>query len=411
MISYSEHLLPNGLRLLVHENHDTQLAAVNLLYDVGARDEDEGRTGFAHLFEHLMFGGSAHIPDYDAVTQKIGAENNAFTNNDITNYYLSFPANNLETAFWLESDRMFQLDFSERSLEVQRQVVVEEFKQRYLNQPYGDVWLKLRPLVYTHHPYRWATIGQDVAQIEGAQLYEVEAFFYKHYRPDNAILSVAGRVNTAEVVRLAEKWFGPIAAGGRPPRQLPTEPEQLQPRELHIEADVPVNAFYRVYPMPARRSAGYAACDLLSDVLSRGKSARLYRVLVKERQLCSSVNAYITGDQDPGMFVITGQLVKGVTHAQALAAVEELLDELKNEAVSPDTLEKLHNNVVSTLTFAETQVLNVAMNLGYYALLGDAGQLNREADHYRSIDAAQLQAQARQLFVAHRANTLYYHAR
>ncbi len=410
MIHFHKHTLSNGLRLLVHENPHTQLAAVNLLYDVGARDEDPQRTGFAHLFEHLMFGGSVNIPNYDEVAQQLGAENNAFTNNDITNYYLSFPANNLETAFWLESDRMFRLDFSERSLEVQRQVVIEEFKQRYLNQPYGDVWLKLRPLAYQYHPYKWATIGKEIRHIEEATLADVEAFFYKHYRPDNCILSVAGNVNTAEVIRLAEKWFGPIEPGNRPPRVLPVEPPQLVARSLHVTAPVPVDAFYRAYPMPGRHDDAYPVCDLLSDVLSRGKSARLYRSLVKEKQLLTSVNAYVTGDQDPGLFVITGNLVKGITHEEVLEAVEAELELLKNHPIPSEELQKLHNNIEATMLFAETSVLNVAMNLGYFELLGDAGQINREVARYAAIGAGEIQFQSHALFQAQKANTLYYHA-
>ncbi len=410
MIQFSKHTLSNGLRLIIHENHHTQLAAVNLLYDVGARDEESDRTGFAHLFEHLMFGGSTNIPNYDEVAQQLGAENNAFTNNDITNYYLSFPANNLETAFWLESDRLFSLDFSERSLEVQRQVVIEEFKQRYLNQPYGDVWLKLRPLAYHLHPYQWATIGKNIQHIEEASLEDVKAFFLKHYRPDNCILSVAGNVNTAEVIRLAEKWFGPIAAGHRPQRQLPVEPDQTEARSMHVTAPVPVDAFYVAYPMPGRRDAAYAACDLLSDVLSHGKSARLYRSLVKEQQLCTSVNAYVTGDQEPGLFVLSGNLVKGITHDQALEAIQKELDLLMTTLISEEEMQKMQNNIESTMVFAETNVLNVAMNLGYFELLGDANQINHEVAKYAAITAEDLRKQAGQIFQVHKANTLYYHA-
>lgn len=410
MINFSQHRLSNGLRLLIHENHDTQLAAVNLLYDVGARDEEPDRTGFAHLFEHLMFGGSANIADYDAITQQIGAENNAFTNNDITNYYLSFPANNLETAFWLESDRMKQLDFSTRSLDVQRQVVIEEFKQRYLNQPYGDAWLKLRPLVYKKHPYQWATIGKNIEHIENATLEDVEAFFYKHYRPNNCILSVAGRVNTKEVVKLAEKWFGDIPAGDRPVRNLPQEDPQTEARSLHLHADVPVDAFYLAFPMPGRLHPDYIACDMLSDILSRGKSARLYRSLVKEKKYCSQIQAYVSGDQDPGMFVVSGRLVKGITHEQAINAVFEEFKLLQEQQLNSEEMQKLYNNIESTLRFGETQILNVAMNLGYYALLGDANGINLELARYRAVDAADLQKQAQQLFQHQQSNTLYYHA-
>src|SRR5690554_812885 len=230
MVKYNRFILKNGLRVLVHEDPSTPMAVMNILYDVGARDEDEDQTGFAHLFEHLMFGGSVNIPQYDKPLQLVGGENNAFTSNDITNYYITLPAVNLETAFWLESDRMLGLAFNEKSLEVQRNVVCEEFKQRYLNQPYGDAWLRLRPLAYQVHPYRWATIGRALEHIEQARMEDVKAFFAKHYTPENAILAVAGHVRTDDVKQLAEKWFGPISSGERYVRRLPVEPEQLEPR-------------------------------------------------------------------------------------------------------------------------------------------------------------------------------------
>jgi predicted Zn-dependent peptidase len=410
MIEYHQHTLSNGLRVIAHPNQHSQLGAFNLMYDVGARDEQPDKTGFAHLFEHLMFGGSANIPDYDAIAQRMGAENNAFTNNDITNYYLTFPANQLETAFWLESDRMLQLDFSERSLEVQRQVVIEEFKQRYLNQPYGDVWLKLRPLAYKKHPYQWATIGKEVSHIENATLADVEAFFYKHYRPDNAVLAVSGPYTPDQVFALAEKWFGGIPASGRPARKLPTEPKQLAERRLQVQAEVPVDALYMAFHMPGKGKAGFYAADLLSDVLSRGKSARLYRRLVKEQGMFSQLQAYVTGDQDPGLFVINGQLVKGKSMADAEQAVWAELRRLQEELVAEQELQKNLNQIEASLVFAETQGLNVAMNLCYFTLMGDVSAINHEIDQYRAITVRDLQAQAKQLFTPQNASILEYHA-
>ena len=411
MITYEKHTLSNGLRVILHHNPSTLMGAFNLMYDVGARDEQPDKTGFAHLFEHLMFGGSVNIPEYDAVAQQIGAENNAFTNNDITNYYLTFPANQLETAFWLESDRMLQLDFSERSLEVQRSVVIEEFKQRYLNQPYGDVWLKLRPLAYQEHPYRWATIGKELAHIENATLEDVKSFFYTHYRPDNAVLAISGPFEAAQVFALAEKWFGDIPASGRPPRQLPVESPQLAQRRLVVEAEVPVDALYMAFHMPAKGAAGYYAVDLISDVLSRGKSSRLYRRLVKEQSLFSQVNAYVTGDQDPGLFVVSGQLVRGVSMADAEAAVWQELKRLQTELLSEEELQKNLNQIESSLIFSETQGLNVAMGLAYHTIMGDTANINNDLANYRAVTPKILQAQANQILQAHQASILEYHAK
>lgn len=410
MITYQKHTLSNGLRVVAHQNYDTQLGTFNLMYDVGARDEQADKTGFAHLFEHLMFGGSVNIAEYDAVAQRIGAENNAFTNNDITNYYLTFPANQLETAFWLESDRMLQLDFNDRSLEVQRAVVIEEFKQRYLNQPYGDVWLKLRPLAYTKHPYLWATIGKELSHIENATLEDVKAFFYTHYRPDNAVLCVSGPFEPAHIFALTEKWFGEIPASGRPARKLPVEPEQLVQRREIVQADVPVDALYIAFHMPAKGKPGYHATDMLTDVLSRGKSSRLYRRLVKEQGLFSQVNAYITGEQDPGLLLVSGQLVRGVTMADAEAAIWTELQRLQNELVPQEELQKNLNQIEASLIFSETQGLNVAMNLAYYTLQGDTEAINSDFEHYRVLTPKDLQAQAQFLFQTHKASILEYHA-
>jgi predicted Zn-dependent peptidase len=326
---------------------------LNVLYDVGARDENPNQTGFAHLFEHLMFGGSVNIPSYDEPLQRVGGENNAFTSNDITNYYITLPAVNLETACWLESDRMLSLAFSEKSLEVQKNVVCEEFKQRYLNQPYGDVWLKMRPLAYEKHPYQWATIGKNLAQIEEAKMEDVKAFFNTFYVPSNAILVVAGAVKTAEVKKLVEQWFGPIPSGIKPVRNLPQEPAQLQEKRQIVEAKVPLNALYMAFHMPARQDAGYYAADLLSDILSRGNSSRLYRSLLKEQQLFSNINAYHLGSIDPGLFVVEGKPAPGVSMEKAEASIWQELDRLKNESVGEDELAKVKNKMESTMEFAE----------------------------------------------------------
>jgi zinc protease len=408
MVDFNRFTLSNGLRVLVHEDDTTPMAVLNILYDVGARDEEPGKTGFAHLFEHLMFGGSINIPSYDEPLQRVGGENNAFTSNDITNYYITLPATNLETAFWLESDRMLSLAFSEKSLETQRNVVCEEFKQRYLNQPYGDVWLKLRPLAYQVHPYQWATIGQDLAQIEHARMEDVKAFFNKHYNPSNAIMVVGGNVKTEEVRQLAEKWFAPIPSGNKYLRNLPVEPEQRVPRKEIVYADVPLNAIYMAFKMPARRDPAYQTFDLMSDVLSQGQSSRLYNSLLKEQQLFSDIHAYITSSMDEGLFVIEGKLIEGVTVAEAEAAVWKELEFIKTTRVTDEEITKVKNKSESIMVFAELSLLDKAMNLAYYELLGDADWLNAEIDKYLAVTPEKIQEAAQATFHPDKCSTLYY---
>lgn len=408
MVDFNRFTLANGLRVLVHEDDTTPMAVLNILYDVGARDEEEGKTGFAHLFEHLMFGGSVNIPVYDEPLQRVGGENNAFTSNDITNYYITLPATNIETAFWLESDRMLSLAFSEKSLETQRNVVCEEFKQRYLNQPYGDVWLKLRPLAYKKHSYRWATIGQDLQQIENASMEDVKAFFKKHYNPQNAIMVVGGNVKTEEIKLLAEKWFASIPAGDKYVRNLIQEPVQTEERKETVIANVPLNAFYMAFKMPARRDADYQTYDLLSDVLSQGQSSRLYNSLLKEQQLFSDIHAYITSSLDEGLFVIEGKLSEGVAVETAETAVWAELHQISTEEVSQTELTKVKNKSESIMVFAEMNLLDKAMNLAYYELLGDADGLNTEINKYLAVDAAQILKAAKKTFVREQCSTLYY---
>lgn len=408
MISFERFTLSNGLRVLVHEDATTPMAVLNILYDVGARDEDPDQTGFAHLFEHLMFGGSRNIPVFDEPLQRVGGENNAFTSNDITNYYITLPATNLETAFWLESDRMLSLAFSDKSLQVQRNVVCEEFKQRYLNQPYGDVWLKLRPMAYQVHPYRWATIGKELSHIEQATMDDVKAFFNKHYRPSNAIMVVAGAVKVNEVKALAERWFGDIAAGDINPRKLPVEPRQTAPRREIVNGNVPLNAIYMAFHMSSRYQDVYYASDLISDILSRGQSARLYRRLVKEQKLFSDINAYLTGSLDAGLFVIEGKPSPGVTLEDAEKAIWVELDQLKDELVIEQELTKVKNKMESTMVFTEMSLLDKAMNLAYFELLGDANQVNSEIEKYLEVSTQDIQDQARQIFRKENSSTLYY---
>ncbi|HEY1060964.1 MAG TPA: pitrilysin family protein [Daejeonella sp.] len=411
MVSFERFTLANGLKVLVHEDPTTPMAVVNILYDVGARDEHPDQTGFAHLFEHLMFGGSVNIPSYDEPLQRVGGENNAFTSNDITNYYITLPSVNLETAFWLESDRMLSLAFSEKSLEVQRNVVCEEFKQRYLNQPYGDVWLKLRPMAYKQHPYQWATIGKSLDHIENANIEDVKAFFARHYNPSNAIMVVGGDVKLEEVKRLSEKWFGNIPAGEKLARLLPMEDDQTEERKETVNANVPLNAIYKVFHMPSRTEAGYYPADLISDVLSRGNSSRLFRNLLKDQKLFSDINAYLTGSLDAGLFVVEGKPLPGISMEVAEAAIWKELEKISTELVPEAELTKVKNKMESTMVFSEMSLLDKAMNLAYFELLGDADQLNSETQKYLDVSAEEIRAQAAHIFRKENSSTLYYLAK
>lgn len=408
MIKFEKFTLNNGLKVIVHQDNTTPIVAFNLLYNVGARDEDENKTGFAHLFEHLMFGGSVNIPNFDEPLQFVGGDNNAFTSNDITNYYITLPKNNLETAFWLDSDRMLSLAFTEKSLEVQRQVVIEEFKQNYLNQPYGDVWLLLRPLAYQNHPYKWATIGKEISHIENATMQDVKDFFYKHYLPNNAILSVAGDVDVAEIKKLAEKWFGNIPSGNAPKRDLPIEPKQKEERRLSVERDVPANAIYKAYHMCKKTDDDFYATDLLSDLLSLGNSSRLYQALVKEQKLFSEISAYVMGSFDDGLFIINGNLQDNISFEIAEKAIEQELTKIKETLVQAKELEKVKNKIISTLLFSETSVLNKAMNLAISELLGDANDVNTEEEKYMKVTPEDIKQIANKILVPTNCSTLIY---
>ncbi|WP_300694457.1 pitrilysin family protein [uncultured Bacteroides sp.] len=404
----NKHCLSNGLRLVHSEDRSTQMVALNIVYDVGARDEHPEHTGFAHLFEHLMFGGSANIPDYDTPLQSAGGENNAWTNNDITNYYLTVPKSNVEIGFWLDSDRMLELAFSEQSLDVQRGVVIEEFKQRCLNQPYGDVGHLLRPLAYRVHPYRWPTIGKELSHIEQATLEEVKDFFYRFYAPNNAVLAVTGNISWEKTVALTEKWFGPVPRRNVPPRQLPQEPEQTEARRLTVERPVPLDALFMVYPMCNREHPDYFAFDILSDVLSNGRSSRLSRQLVQEQKLFSSIDAYISGTRDAGLLHISGKPAAGVSLEEAEAAVLRELEELCQTPVGEQELEKVKNKFESTQIFGNINYLNVATNLAWFELTGQAEDIDREVERHRAVTAEQLQRVARETFREENSVVLYY---
>jgi zinc protease len=411
MIEFDKFTLKNGLRVIVHRDETTPMAAVNILYNIGSKDEDPERTGFAHLFEHLMFGGSVNIPNYDEPLQMVGGDNNAWTNNDITNYYLTVPKANLETAFWLESDRMLSLAFSEKSLEVQRSVVIEEFKQRYFNQPYGDVWLHLRPLAYKEHPYQWPTIGKSIDHIEKATLEEVKDFFFHHYAPNNAIMVVAGNVDTQQVKELSEKWFGPIERREVPVRNLPVEPVQNEFRSKRIDSNVPYDAIYMAFHMGKRMDDDFYIIDLVSDVLSNGQSSRIFQSLVKERNLFSSIDAYITGEFEPGLFLITGKLVEGVAMETAETAIWEELNKMATTKVDEYELQKVKNKVESTLVFSEISYLNKAMTLATHELLGEADDINKEVDKYQKVSTDDILNSSAKIFRKENCSTLYYYSK
>ncbi|TRZ81799.1 MAG: insulinase family protein [Sediminibacterium sp.] len=411
MIQFEKFQLDNGLKVLVHQDTSTPMAVVNVLYNVGAKDEDPAKTGFAHLFEHLMFGGSVNIPVYDEPLQRAGGENNAYTTNDLTNYYCQIPAENIETAFWLESDRMLSLAFSKKSLEVQRKVVCEEFKEHYINKPYGDAWHKMRSLAYTQHPYRWMTIGASLAHVEEATMEDVKDFFFQFYRPNNAILVVTGNVETEQVKQLAQKWFGPIAAGKPYLRNLPKEPVQEKSRTMDVRADVPLDMLMMTWHMGGRFDEGYHATDLITEVLGGGTSARLYEQLIKVKQIFSSIDCYHFGTVDPGLLVIEGKLVKGISMAVAEKAVLEEIEKIKNEILDAKEVQKVINKTESVICFEDMSIMNRAHSLAYYELLGDADLMNKELSLYQRVTPTMIQQTAQEIFQENNRNTLYYYSK
>ena len=412
MIDFQRFILNNGLRVIVHEDNSTPLVAVNLLYDVGSRDENPTRTGFAHLFEHLMFAGSVNVPDFDQPIQHAGGENNAFTNNDMTNFYASVPAENLETLLWIESDRMLALSINARTFKVQRKVVVEEFNETTLNEPYGDMWHLMSDMVYKVHPYRWPVIGLEPKHIEEANLTEVKDFYKKFYVPNNAILVVAGNLekcgSTEGVVQRIENWFGNITKGAVPPRELPPEPRQTSQIRKIVESNVPLEALYIAFRSPARRDDDYYAVDLLTDVLSNGSSSRFYRRLLKEQRLFSEIDCFQIGNIDPSVIIIEGKPSEGTSIEKAEAAIWDELELLKNDLIAENELQKLKNKIESQQAFGDAGALNKAMNLAYYELLGDANLINTEINNYNKVSAQDIQRVAKEIFTKENSAVLFY---
>jgi zinc protease len=408
MIKFEKFILNNGLRVIVHEDKSTPMAVLDVIYDVGARDEEPHRTGFAHLFEHLMFGGSIHIPSYDEPLQMAGGENNAYTTNDLTNYYLQLPAENLETAFWLESDRMLSLAFDENSLEVQRKVVAEEFKEHYINKPYGDVWHKMRELAYKVHPYKWMTIGKELSHVENSQLQDVKNFFFKHYTPANAILTVAGNLSTDKVKRLAEKWFGDIPSGEKYVRKIPQEPKQTAAAHLEVKAPVPLDALYKCWHISSRLDKRYYVTDLITEILGGGASSRLFQSLVKEQQLFSNIQCSHFGSIDAGLLFLDGKLIKGTTMQQAEKAINIELDKIKNQLVENSELEKVKNKTESLMAFEDISLVNRANSLATYELLGDADLMNKELGRYQAVTVEEIKNECRTIFADENCSTMYY---
>lgn len=408
MIKFEQFILDNGLNVIIHEDNSTPMAVVNVLYNVGARDENPTKTGFAHLFEHLMFGGSINIPNYDEPLQMAGGENNAYTTNDLTNYYIQLPAQNIETAFWLESDRMLSLAFSEKSLEVQRKVVCEEFKEHYINKPYGDVWAKMRDLAYSVHPYKWMTIGKELSHVENATLQDVKDFFKKHYNPSNAILVVAGNIKTATVLPLIKKWFGSIPNGEKYIRNLPKEPKQLHAKVLEHKANVPLDALVKTWHVDSRLNKGYYVTDLITDILGGGGSSRLYEKLVKEKQIFANIDCYHFGSIENGLLAIEGKLVKGKTMDEAEAAINQEIDSLTQNIIADKELQKVINKTESTIAFEDMALMSRANSLAFYELIGGASLMNTELEKYHQITAQDILNYAQEIFNVNNSSTLRY---
>lgn len=409
MIQFTRTILDNGLTVICNRDKSTPFVSVNVLYKVGSRNEQPDKTGFAHLFEHLMFGGSEHIENFDHHVQLAGGESNAYTTNDLTNYYITIPAANIETALWLESDRMAGLNFSQQALEVQKQVVIEEFKQRYLNNPYGDLWLKLRPLAYQQHPYRWATIGVSPEHIEKATLEDVKAFFYRFYTPDNAIIAISGNIEEERALELVKKWFGDIPPGNYPPTAIPQEPVQTAPRRLVIpDNPVPADAIYKVFHIGKRSSENFYVCDIISDILSNGQSSRLYLNLIKNSRLFSSIDAYVSGDADPGLFIFSGKLSEGTDIHQAEAAIDREIEKFIQDEIAEREIQKVINKTEARIAYSEINYQNKAGNLAFFEFLGDVNLINTEDQNYSSVNREKIKATARAIFREENSSTLYY---
>lgn len=410
MIRYTRTVLDNGLRLLVHEDPSTELVAVNIVYDVGSKDESPDRTGFAHLFEHLMFGGSEHAASFDDPIQYAGGECNAFTNSDLTNFFCLLPADNLELALFLEADRMQHLVLNKRTLTVQRNVVTEEFKETCLQEPYGDMWHQFAPLAYQQHTYRWPTIGMSLQHIEEAQIEDVASFYKRFYGPNNAVCVIAGNVKAEEAIDLASGIFGKVPARHRPVRSLPHEEAQHSQRRLTCHGDVPVDALYMGFHMPARSESDYYRADLLSDVLAGGKSTRLFENLVKEKELCAEIDAYITGTIDPGLFMIEAKPADSISVETVEEEIWKLISDLHDTGIAEEELQTHQNKVESSIFFANCSVLNKAINLAYFELIDQPELINLEHQAYQSVSADDMLRVSRRILRPENCSVLQYRA-
>lgn len=404
---FEQYSLKNGLKVILHQDKNTPLAVVNTLYKVGSRNENSNRTGFAHLFEHLMFSGSANAPEYDTIVEQAGGENNAYTNTDITNYYINLPAANIETALWLEADRMFQLNINKKSLETQRKVVVEEFKQRYLNKPYGDASLLLRPLIYTQHPYRWSTIGKEPSHIEQATLEEVKAFYKAWYSPNNAILSIAGNFDQNQIKEYVEKWFGAIEPSAVPTLSLPIEPDKAQRSFLQVERKIPSSALYMAFLMCNRLHPHYYAFDMISDILGNGKSSRLYQTLIKEKKIFQDISCYIAGSLDKGFLLIEGKILDNISLEQAEMEVWKVIENT-SKSITEYELNKVKNKYESAYFSSLVSLISRAENLAFYENLQNAELINKEIENYSKTDLNTIQHILKNELVPHKSIVLYY---
>jgi zinc protease len=411
MINLDKFTLENGLRFIYHKDDSSPIAVVNTLYNVGAKDEDPEQTGFAHLFEHLMFGGSVNIPDFDGALQKTGGDNNAFTSNDITNYYITLPSQNIETAFWLESDRMLGLDFSQKNLDAEKNVVIEEFKERYLNQPYGDLWMHLRKLAFGEHPYSWPTIGKEISHIEKANLEDVKSFFYRFYAPDNAILVVSANLETEYVLNLVKKWYGKIESRNVKPTVLPEIAKNSAQKRLKVERDVPYDTMYMVFHMGEKTHSDFQATDLLSDVLSNGRSSRFYQNLLMKGDLFAEIDAYLTGDLHGGLFVIMCTLLEGVSMEQAEEAIWNEIGYLIKSGISDYELEKVKNKYESSKVFSELNATSRAYLIAMHELIDDANDINLEVEKYRKVTAEDIISVAKKILRKENSTVLNYYAK
>lgn len=406
MIEINRFTLPNGLRIVHNQDSATAMVALNILYNVGSRDENPESTGMAHLFEHLMFGGSRNIPEFDKALEEAGGTNNAWTNCDFTNFYDIVPAHNVETAFWLESDRMNELAFSERSLEVQRHVVCEEFKQVCLNQPYGDLFHHLYALAYKVHPYRFPVIGKELSHIEQVTIDDVKAFFYRHYAPNNAVLAVTGNITFEETCRLAEKWFGGIPSRDIPPHTYAQEPLQQSPRRDTMTGRVPQTVIYKAYHMPGYADVSYPACDVITDLLSAGQSSRFYRNLLMGTDMFTRVDASITGTEDPGLLLLSAHLREGTDPEKAEEALTREALYLISEPPADYELQRALNRFESNHTFGCMNYVNLASVIAQGEMRGQ--DINNIVPRQRTVTPEIIHDTAATILVPENSSTLLY---